>query len=316
MYYDVFNGDADGICALQQLRLAAPQQSELVTGIKREINLLDRVQAQPGDVVTVLDVSLDKNRQSLDRLLNNGVIIHYTDHHYAGEIPEHPHLTANINTEATVCTALLVNGQLKGRYLAWAVTAAFGDNLHESALMAAKPLGMAEAEIEKLKRLGIVLNYNGYGASTDDLFYHPADLYRALSPYENPLDFISDNQAYKMLMQGYQDDMAKAEAVTPADARDNGAVFILPNHKWSRRVSGVYSNDLAQNHPDRAHAVLTQKDDGSYLVSVRAPLKTKTGADELCRQFETGGGRQAAAGINNLPASDLDRFINDFLSHF
>ena len=30
---DVFNGDADGICALQQIRLAEPGESVLVTGV-------------------------------------------------------------------------------------------------------------------------------------------------------------------------------------------------------------------------------------------------------------------------------------------
>jgi len=37
-YIDVFNGDADGICALHQLRLAEPVESTLVTGVKRDIN--------------------------------------------------------------------------------------------------------------------------------------------------------------------------------------------------------------------------------------------------------------------------------------
>ena len=41
--YDVFNGDADGICSLVQLRLAEPRESTLVTGVKRDINLLTQV---------------------------------------------------------------------------------------------------------------------------------------------------------------------------------------------------------------------------------------------------------------------------------
>ena len=36
--YDVFNGDADGICALQQLRLREPREAELVTGMKRDMD--------------------------------------------------------------------------------------------------------------------------------------------------------------------------------------------------------------------------------------------------------------------------------------
>ncbi len=64
--FDVFNGDADGICALQQLRLAQSVESELVTGVKRDIALLKKVSAGEGDLVTVLDVSLDKNREPMD----------------------------------------------------------------------------------------------------------------------------------------------------------------------------------------------------------------------------------------------------------
>ena len=41
-HYDLFNGDADGICALTQYRLAFPAESVLVTGVKRDINLLKR----------------------------------------------------------------------------------------------------------------------------------------------------------------------------------------------------------------------------------------------------------------------------------
>jgi hypothetical protein len=38
----------------------------------------------------------------------------------------------------------------------------------------------------------------------------------------------------------------------------------------------------------------------------------KSGAAELCMQFPTGGGRAGAAGINDLPADTLQRFIDAF----
>lgn len=47
MNIDIFNGDADGICALIQLRLAYPAEAQLVTGVKRDIVLLSRVSVQP-----------------------------------------------------------------------------------------------------------------------------------------------------------------------------------------------------------------------------------------------------------------------------
>jgi hypothetical protein len=58
--------------------------------------------------------------------------------------------------------------------------------------------------------------------------------------------------------------------------------------------------------------VLTVKANGNYLISVRAPLDNKAGADELCRSFATGGGRAAAAGVNDLPADQLQTFIDRF----
>ena len=316
MFIDVFNGDADGICALHQLRLVEPVESQLVTGIKREINLLQKVEAGANDYVLVLDISLDKNREALYRMLKAGVIVTYFDHHFAGDIPQHPNLTTRIDTRPSVCTSLLVNEALQGAYLPWAVTAAFGDNLYDSAMHAAESLGLSEQQLEKLKILGTCINYNGYGASLDDLFYHPADLYKRIKPYSDPFDFIEHDEAFLRLKTGYEDDLANAVRVKPEFSSNDTAVFILPDKPWARRVSGIYGNDLARNNPGRAHAVLTRINDDAYQVSVRAPLKTKTGADTLCRQFETGGGREAAAGINVLPGSEVERFMKLFHQHY
>lgn len=316
-FYDVFNGDADGICALLQLRLAEPRQSTLVTGVKRDIKLLDQVDAAAGDAVTVLDVSMDKNKKALLQLLDKGVEVFYCDHHVAGDIPQNAGLQALINTDANVCTSLLINGHLKGRFTEWALVGAFGDNLRDSALAVAKPLEFSEVQLQQLENLGIYINYNGYGAAEEDLHFPPAELFRHLLPYASPFDFISQNAAiFSQLENGYQDDMAKVAAIQPELEKPHAAVFILPDEKWARRVSGVYSNDLANQNPDRAHAVLTAKADGNYLVSVRAPLTNKQGAAEICGQFASGGGREAAAGINDLPPADVERFIDVFQRYY
>ena len=55
---------------------------------------------------------------------------------------------------------------------------------------------------------------------------------------------------------------------------------------------------------------------GGYTVSVRAPTDNPRGADALCLQFETGGGRQGAAGINLLPEADYSRFAAEFARAF
>jgi hypothetical protein len=316
LQYDVFNGDADGICALHQLRLAEPADSELVTGPKRDISLLKRVNARAGDRVTVLDIALSKNRDALDRLLDAGVQVRYFDHHQPGDIPAHPNFEAHIDTDANVCTSLLVNQFLQGRQLPWAVTAAFGDNLAEAARQAAAPLSLSADQLAQLQSLGECLNYNGYGDTLDDLFFDPADLYRQLRPFADPFAFIAESPAYQTLKAGYQADMARAVAVSATEARSSGRVFMLPAEKWARRISGVFGNQLAVEAPAQAHAVLTAKPEGGYVVSVRAPLIARSGADELCSQFETGGGRKAAAGINHLPESELGRFIATFFAVF
>ncbi len=113
---DVFNGDADGICSLLQLRQASPCDSTLVTGIKRDIKLLEKVQAGPGDMITVLDISLDKNRSDLVRNLESGAKVFYVDHHFCGEIPNDVNLTTLINTDSNICTSLLVNQHLEWYY--------------------------------------------------------------------------------------------------------------------------------------------------------------------------------------------------------
>jgi hypothetical protein len=310
---DVFNGDADGICALTQFRNANPGESQLITGVKRDIELVAKAGIAAGDEVTVLDVSLDKNRDAVVAALDLGAQVFYVDHHFAGEIPTEPGLNALIDTSPDVCTSILMNTHLEARFVEWAVVGAFGDNLKVSAATLAKPLTLSAKEIESLENLGIYLNYNGYGASLDDLHFRPADLFGLVSVYANPLDFIRDGvEHFEKLETGYRDDMANAKKTQAIRASDSAAVFMFPDESWARRVSGVYSNDLANGSPGRAHAVVTERADGTYLISVRAPLENKVGASDLCRRFPTGGGREAAAGINNLPADQLDDFMDQF----
>jgi len=316
-HFDVFNGDADGLCALTQLRNAEPMEATLVTGVKRDIKLLERVEADSGSRVTVLDVSMDKNQAGLRRVLEAGADVFYCDHHFAGDIPQHPHLETLINTASDVCTSLLINNYLEGEFLGWAVVGTFGDNLKDTARRIAKPLALDARQLQQLENLGIYINYNGYGSQLEDLHFAPERLYRLISAYADPFDFMDGGRShFDQLETGYRQDMSAAGSLAPEYQDEGVAVFMLPDQPWARRVSGVYSNDLANADPSRAHAVLTEKANGCYLVSVRAPLDNKTGADELCMQFPTGGGRKAAAGINDLPADMLQQFIASLASFY
>ena len=167
LHIDVFNGDADGLCALQQLRLAEPLPAERVTrvtGVKRHIRLLDDVTLPPrsGEIppgaavrVTVLDVSFAENRAGVERLLAAGAQVRYFDHHFAGEVPRHPALETHLDPSPRLCTSLLVDRYLGGAQRAWAVTGAFGDNLIEPAQeAAAELLPFLRVLAEELRREG------------------------------------------------------------------------------------------------------------------------------------------------------------------
>jgi hypothetical protein len=328
MHYDVFNGDADGIIALLQLRLAEPKESILITGVKRDISLLKQVDITRAASVTVLDISLEKNNQSLQALLDNQVDVFYVDHHRTGDIPNSSNLTTLLNTDTNICTSLLVNDFLQGQYINWAIAAAFGDNMHASAKALAVKVGLTEVEQAQLNELGIYINYNGYGASIDDLHFHPGDLYQALLKYPDPFTLINETDSlFWQLKKAYLADMTKAQSAKVISEKTSVKAVQLADEAWARRVSGVFGNDLANQAPDRAHIVLTlnkknalgeknENNIASYTVSLRAPLNNKQGAGDICSQFPTGGGRAAAAGVNALPVTRLDEFIKHVENYY
>ena len=318
MDYEIFNGDADGICALHQMRLADPRPgARLVTGVKRDIRLLARIAGQvgEGDRLRVFDISLDSNREPLAAILATGAEVWYADHHYAGEIPA-GNITTHIDPAPEICTSLIVDRLLKGRYRAWAVAAAFGDNLHDSARAAAAAIGLGDQETAALRELGELLNYNGYGGEVADLHFAPDALYRALAPYEDPFAFIKESEDLARLRRGFAADMEQAAAQEAVAANATGRIYRFPAAAWSKRVAGVFSNERARERPGLAHALLVDNGDGTLMVSVRAPLARRQGADTLCRAFPTGGGRAAAAGINALPADQVEAFVDRFMEVF
>jgi hypothetical protein len=314
-FYDIFNGDADGICALQQLRLEEPRASVLVTGVKRDVRLLERVNAAAGDELTVLDISLLSNAADLGRLLDAGTRLRWFDHHAAGVPPQHANLKAFIDTAPDTCTSLIVDRYLGGRQRLWAVVAAFGDNLQGPARRAAAELDLEATDLERLRELGECINYNAYGDSVDDLHYHPADLFEIVNRYRDPRDFVEGEPVVDALRHALADDLDRVRAVAPSAASAHAALYVLPDVAWSRRIHGLFANELARRQPNRAVAMLVARH-GGYTVSVRAPIERPRGADALCLKFESGGGRQAAAGINWLPEADYPRFQSEFSKAF
>ncbi|MGR5167017.1 DHH family phosphoesterase [Vibrio astriarenae] len=318
MHYDVFNGDADGIIALLQLRLAEPKESVLISGVKRDIKLLDKlIDKTDVDSVTVLDISMEKNQAPLRALLEKKTQVFYCDHHRTGDVPENDNLSSLIDLDAETCTSLLINNHLDGKYSKWAIAGAFGDNLFASAEKLARETGLNDEDTEFLKEVGTLINYNGYGASLDDLHIEPNKLFKQLLDYSCPLMLREDcNSPYYLLKAGYEADYSNVCALQPIQDDEILRVYELPCEPWARRISGVFGNELANQKPHLAHAVLTLNNSGKdYTVSVRAPLNNRHGADEVCSSFPTGGGRKAAAGINQLPKESTKLFIAT-LNHY
>lgn len=317
MKYDIFNGDADGIIALLQLQLANPTDTIKVTGVKRDIQLMQKITPQEGDCIRVLDISMEKNMPALHDALCVGARVMYVDHHKAGDIPNHTNLFAHIDLDANMCTSLIVSDLIDKQFHLWAITAAYGDNLFAKADSEADKLGLTELQKSQLKAFGTYINYNGYGSEVADLHFAPEDLFELLMQYKSPFDAINDKSSvYYTLEQAYKADMEKAANAQVLHDCETAKVILLEDEAWARRVSGVLGNDLANRSPNKAHAVLTFNNKGSYLVSVRAPLNNKQGAVDVCSQFATGGGRAAAAGINELPKLQVANFVEQLVSFY
>ena len=311
-----FNGDADGLCALQQLRLAERVHGTLVTGVKRDIRLLERIDAGADDIVTVLDVSHDQNRDACARLLRDGASVRYFDHHFAGELPDHPRFDAHIDMAADVCTSAIVNRHLDGRYARWAIVAAFGDELPALGEALAREHGVDEAERGVLAELGRYLNYNAYGECVGALHFDPAALADAMLPCVDPFDFVRGTAVFAALRDGYRDDMARACALAPLREVPGATLVRMPDHPWARRATGMLANERMRDAPHAALAVLSPRAGGGLVVSVRVPDGRPIGADEFCRGFATGGGRKCAGGINHLPEAEFDAFAERFEATF
>lgn len=313
---DVFNGDADGLCALLQWRQVFPAQAELLSGVKRDNALLRRVAHGADTELLVLDINFENNRADVSRLLADGARIRYFDHHHPGEGLQHPALTLTVDESPLTCTSLLVHQALGGRQPAWAVTGAYGDNLPAVASRLAEQSGFDGTQAATLRELGELLNYNAYGSSLADLHFDPVVLYAALQAHGDPFAFAAAAEAYLQLRDGYRADMAAAAAMVPDSRSAAHAIYILPDQPWARRVIGVWANALSQAAPAQAHLIFCPDGTGTVTASVRAPQSRPRGAGSFCRQFAGGGGREAAGGITGLAEADIAAVSARFCAAF
>jgi len=310
--YDVFNGDTDGIFAWHQLRLSHPREAVLVTGVKRDVGLVSRVDAGEGDLVTIMDVSHAKNRKDVRRLLDSGAIVEYFDHHNAGEMIDHPNMTYHINTEPNVSTGLIVNSYVGGENRLWSIATAFGDNHMDLAMNMAKSENLSDDQITVLKQIGLVVNYNSYGQTVEDLFYSPEEIAEAVKACGSDIfRFTEQSDIFSTLLENFSADMSSAVCQEPYSIGENTVIYTLPNEPWTHRIMGSFSNHLVSTNKDLACAIAVLNSDGTYRISVRSSINNPHGAGDLCKKFG-GGGREKAGGVNNLDESELDNFKKEF----
>jgi hypothetical protein len=315
MDFDIFNGDADGIFSLHQYRLHRPtDKTSLITGVKRDVCLLSQIETISNASLAVFDISLDSNRASLLKLLSQHNKITYFDHHYAGTTIQSSALITHIDHNPDICTSLIVNEVLHGRYDLWAICGAFGDNLHHPAMQIARTYSLSKQQTNRLQQLGELFNYNSYGSAISDLHFHPGVLYEAIRPYKDPFEYLENSHHIDDLHLAYQEDISLALKQKKMKMFGRNRVYHLPALPWARRVAGVFSNLKAREDTTLAHAIITENPDETFRISVRAPLEHPFGADTLCNNYPNGGGRAAAAGINSLPRNMLDGFLDKFQS--
>ena len=283
MRWFAYNGDADGICSMVQWGLIHGVEGTRVTGVKRDIQLLNRVNPTDGDEIIVMDISLARNHSRAEELSRLGFSITWFDHHLEGE--QIGALNSHIDTSSSVCTASIVERFL-GIKSDWSEVALHGDGLSD---YSSKP---------ELKELGELLNYNGYGADLSDLHFHPDDLMLLCLQSKTPQVFMNTPEFIK-LKKGFESDISMASKIELTEG-----YYLLPNEPWARRVVGVMAHRINETG-EGPHVIAIDKGD-TFQISVRG----RNGIGDLCAMFN-GGGRATAGGIDALPKSEIRALMNE-----
>ena len=309
IYYDIFNGDADGLCSLQQMRLHQPRYAELITGVKRDTQLLKHLDFKNGDSLDIFDIGIDQNLDELSRALKMGAVVRWFDHHATQFGSKHPRLEMYLDFRPQVCTSLIVNSYLLGKYAKWALVGCYGDSLDQAGDSLAQTIGISAIERNNLRKLGIILNYNSYGEKLSDLHISPSDLYHILSEYNEPIDFFNRENIVKEIEYIMQADLTRGLCQT-IQSKGNTQWVVLSDKKWARRISGLLANELMKKRPHCVNMVILEKENG-FLVSLRRPVGHRFPISQIANKYASGGGRAEAAGINLLGKSQLISLIND-----
>ncbi|WP_342616798.1 hypothetical protein [Rhodoferax sp. GW822-FHT02A01] len=281
--YDLFNGDADGIYALHQLRMAQACDSQWLTCVKRNIALYQKLPTNVALSVTALDISFARNEVGLRQVLGFGGRLRYFDHHAEEKRFAHPRLECYID-----CTR---------------------DNLPAQAVRLARNSGCSAGNRSARDQLGRLRNYNAYRVTTTELHIHPVDQCRSVHRFEDPQDFFARSSEFGHLREGFAEDHQLPNALAPFAQTVLADVYVLPDTGWTRLLSGTLANQLTSTDSSKSFAVLPPCSSDTYVVSIRTSAASRARTDLFCHCYAGGGGRHAAGGIDHTPASDLGRII-------
>ncbi len=322
----IFNGDADGIISQHILTLELGSPALRITGLKRDIELLKKLPGNWEGDIQVCDISLKPNLNAVKKILNQGQSkVSWYDHHEPGEDFDHENLEKHIHESSGLCSAAIVHNVFGQKYPLWASMAAFGDNIPDLALALVQKVNSGKhseitaAELALLRRGGVLLNYNAYGESLNDLRFDPLALAKYISDFSSALDFAQDQSIFGPLENQLSEDQAYFAGLKPIRQSPWAQAFSIPSEPWARRYAATWANERVLAKPWQALATLTSLTDGSYSVSIRARRekeKSNPSAADLASEFPTGGGRKLAAGINRLAKEDLEKFLLRFEEFF
>ena len=304
--FDVCNSDADGLCAVRQWRLREPAQATLVTGLEREIALLQRV---PAVGPTRCWCATSPWPATATRSCHCSSAAWRC----AGSItmtPARCGCPASWRLSRLRCRdlqRLLVERHLGGAHRAWALVGAYGDALTTVTDRLAAASGFDALQRAALRRLGQAINYNAYGEQLFDLRIAPAELYGVMARHADPFALLATEPVIDEI-----DDQREAD---------------LRRH-WLWRRCGRTSMPACSCCPMRSGASASRA-----RWPTRCPTRTRSGAGcaapepgrRLCRQparaaqpsARCGGGVRGlrwrwsdrGGSVDALPPADMDRFV-------
>jgi hypothetical protein len=181
-----------------------------------------------------------------------------------------------------------------------------------------------------LRRVGVLLNYNAYGDEPGDALFDAADIAVRMAGIPSALDFCWEQSLIAPLAARFDEDRELFHQLAPLVESASACAYLVPDEAFARRYGATWANERVMQKPSEALAVIHPRKNGTYTVSIRSPRDwraagamegkdAKEGKDgavrsaaELAKEFPTGGGRKLAAGIDVLPADQLQRFTDRF----